>query len=75
MPELTPEQAEKAQRLMELFAKPAAQPVSFEINLKAVFTAAVGVALCNEKLTDAEIKRRAFNLANLFFKPDGTLND
>lgn len=76
MTELTPEQAEKARKLMEVFAKPAAQPMSFQIDLKSVFTVLVGVALCTTaNYNNAETKQKAFALADLFFKPDGTLND
>jgi len=76
MSELTPEQEKAKELITSMFAPAQSNDLAFQIDLKSLFTALVGAAMCvNKKHSNAQIKTQAFDLANLFFKPDGTLND
>ena len=79
MAKLKPEDAEAIQNLVKAFGQPQAQTTSFSIDLYSTFVVLAAVAMCVGKspmeIKYADVKKTAFGLANMLFKPDGTLND
>lgn len=76
MPELTPEQEKAKELITSMFAPTQSNDLSFQIDLKSVFVVLSAAAMsANTDLTHSDIRQKAFALANLLFKPDGTLND
>jgi hypothetical protein len=76
MAELTPEQEKAKELITSMFAPAKSNDLSFQIDLKSVFVVLAAAAMCsNPEYTHSDIRQKAFALANLLFKPDGTLND
>ena len=70
---------EITQLLGNMFSGGESPGMSFQIDLKSVFVVLAVSAMCvgkePEEIYPATIVRAAFDLQNLLFKPDGTLND
>ena len=67
-----------AEKLKDL-APPPAPGLNLDLDLKSIFIAAVGVAMCVGKsplsINPPEIKKMAFTLGNRFFDPDGSFTE
>lgn len=70
---------EITQLLGNMFSGGEKPPMSIQVDLKSIFVVLATAALCigkdPEDIYPATITRAAFDLQNLLFKPDGTLND